>query len=81
MLNLQESFKHHFEVYGAYSLAVSDYVLNGNIAWLGTPEFKALMEIVEPFEYRARLEYPNSCLTLRVMNFSYPIPGSFIGIN
>ena len=44
MLNLQESFKHHFEVYGAYSLAVSDYVLNGNIAWLGTPEFKALME-------------------------------------
>ncbi len=56
LLNVVESFKHHFDVYGAYSLAVSDYVLNGNIAWIGTPEFDALMDIVEPYEYRDRLE-------------------------
>ena len=72
MLNLQESFKHHFEVYGAYSLAVSDYVLNGNIAWLGTPEFKALMEIVEPFEYRARLELPKFLLNSTGDEFFLP---------
>lgn len=72
MLNLEESFKHHFEVYGAYSLAVSDYVLNGNIAWLGTPEFKALMKIVEPFEYRERLQLPKFLLNSTGDEFFLP---------
>lgn len=37
MLNLGESFKHHFSVYGAYSLAVFDYVSNRAVNWIGTP--------------------------------------------
>lgn len=72
VLNLQESFKHHFEVYGAYSLAVSDYVLNGNIAWLGTPEFAELMRIVEPYEYRDRLALPKFLLNSTGDEFFLP---------
>jgi PhoPQ-activated pathogenicity-related protein len=72
VLNLEESFKHHFEVYGAYSLAVSDYVLNGNIAWMGTPEFAALMKIVEPYEYRDRLELPKFLLNSTGDEFFLP---------
>ena len=72
VLNLEESFKHHFEVYGAYSLAVSDYVLNGNIAWIGTPEFAALMKIVEPYEYRDRLELPKFLLNSTGDEFFLP---------
>ena len=56
MLNVGESFKHHFSVYGAYSPAVMDYVVNRNIAWIGTPEWDSLMDLVEPFEYRDRLQ-------------------------
>ena len=62
MLNVEESFKHHFSVYGSYSLAVADYVINGNMAWIGTDEFAALMDIVEPYEYRDRLELPKYLL-------------------
>jgi PhoPQ-activated pathogenicity-related protein len=72
MLNLEESFKHHFSVYGAYSLAVSDYVLNGNIDWMGTPEFAELMKIVEPFEYRDRLTLPKFLLNSTGDEFFIP---------
>lgn len=72
LLNVVESFKHHFDVYGAYSLAVSDYVLNGNIAWIGTPEFDALMDIVEPYEYRDRLELPKYLLNSTGDEFFLP---------
>ena len=72
MLNLEESFKHHFSVYGAYSLAVSDYVLNGNIAWLGTPEFASLMKIIEPYEYRDRLTLPKYLLNSTGDEFFIP---------
>lgn len=72
MLNVEESFKHHFSVYGAYSLAVADYVLNGNMAWIGTPEFAALMDIVEPFEYRDRLNLPKFLLNSTGDEFFIP---------
>ena len=72
VLNLEQSFKHHFSVYGAYSLAVSDYVLNGNIAWMGTPEFAELMKIVEPFEYRDRLTLPKFLLNSTGDEFFIP---------
>ena len=62
LLNVGESFKHHYSVYGAYSPAVIDYVASGNINWNGTPQWDALMDIVEPFEYRDRLTLPKFLL-------------------
>ncbi len=72
ILNVEESFKHHFSVYGAYSPAVIDYVLGGNIAWIGTPEFASLMDLVEPYEYRARLELPKYLLNSTGDEFFLP---------
>ncbi len=72
LLNVEESFKHHFSVYGSYSPAVIDYVLDGNIAWLGTPEFASLMDLVEPYEYRARLELPKYLLNSTGDEFFLP---------
>ena len=48
LLNIEPSFQHHFQAYGAWSDAVQDYVDQGIMKWLGTPQFKALMRIEEP---------------------------------
>ncbi len=72
LLNVEESFKHHFSVYGSYSPAVVDYVSSGNINWFGTPEFASLMDLVEPYEYRARLELPKYLLNSTGDEFFLP---------
>jgi PhoPQ-activated pathogenicity-related protein len=77
MLNITPSFKHHFSVYGAYSLAVIDYVTSGNVNWIGTPEWDSLMEIVEPYEYRHRLELPKYLLNSTGDEFFLPDSSQF----
>ena len=57
LLNIQPSFQHHFEVYGFYAPAVGDYTRAGFMDWDGTPEYRALMKIEEPYEYRERLTH------------------------
>ncbi|MFT4860833.1 MAG: PhoPQ-activated pathogenicity-related protein [Pseudohongiellaceae bacterium] len=72
VLNVGESFKHHFSVYGSYSPAVIDYVLAGNINWNGTEQWDALMDIIEPFEYRDRLTLPKFLLNSTGDEFFLP---------
>ena len=55
LLNLVPSFVHHYGVYGFWAPAVNDYVEMGIMDWLTSPEFDALMAIVEPYSYRDRL--------------------------
>jgi len=55
LLNIEPSFKHHWEAYGFWAPAVGDYVRMKIMDWNGTPEYRALMKIEEPFEYRERL--------------------------
>ena len=38
--------------------AVKDYVEHGIMEWQGTEEYKKLLDIVEPYSYRARLTMP-----------------------
>jgi len=77
MLNVSESFKHHFEVYGAYSMAVLDYVISGNVNWIDTPQWDALMDIVEPYEYRHRLSLPKYILNSTGDEFFLPDSSQF----
>ena len=77
MLNVSDSFKHHFSVYGAYSLAVIDYVNSGNVNWIGTKEWDALMDLVEPYEYRDRLELPKFLLNSTGDEFFLPDSSQF----
>ena len=65
MLNIVPSFEHHYMAYGFWAPAVGDYTAMGIMEWTGTPQYRALMKIEEPFEYRARLTMPklliNAC--------------------
>ena len=64
-LNVDPCFRHHFAAYGFYAPAVHDYEAMKIMDWTGTPEYRALMKIEEPYEYRERLTMPkfiiNSC--------------------
>ena len=65
LLNIVPSFEHHKAVYGFWAPAINDYVRFNIMDWMGTPEYDALMAIVEPYSYLDRLTMPkllmNSC--------------------
>ena len=58
LLNLEKSFDHHYRVYGFFAPAVKDYVEEGVMDQTGTPEYRKLLEIEEPYNYRDRLTMP-----------------------
>jgi PhoPQ-activated pathogenicity-related protein len=58
VLNVEPSFDHHYRAYGFYAPAVKDYEESGLMGWLGTPQYRALMRIEDPYEYRSRLTMP-----------------------
>jgi PhoPQ-activated pathogenicity-related protein len=77
MLNVEPSFVHHWRAYGAWSEAVDDYVQHGIMDWMGTKEFRALMQIEEPFEYRERLTLPKLILNASGDQFFLPDSSQF----
>jgi PhoPQ-activated pathogenicity-related protein len=77
MLNVEPSFIHHWRTYGAWSDAVKDYVDHGIMDWMGTPEFRALMKIEEPYEYRDRLTMPKYILNAAGDQFFLPDSSQF----
>jgi len=77
MLNIQPSFHHHFEVYGFYAPAVGDYTRAGLMDWDGTPEYRALMKIEEPYEYRERLTLPKFLINATGDQFFVPDSAQF----
>lgn len=54
VLNIPEQMTHHFAAYGFYSDAIHDYVDLDVIRRIYTPQGQALLEIVDPYEYRDR---------------------------
>ena len=77
MLNVEPSFIHHWRAYGAWSDAVQDYVDQGLMERIGTPEFRALMRIEEPYEYRDRLTMPKFIVNAAGDQFFLPDSSSF----
>jgi PhoPQ-activated pathogenicity-related protein len=57
-LNLELAGKHQFEAYGFWAPAIKDYTDMHMSAWSGTQQYKALMKIEDPYEYRTRLTMP-----------------------
>src|SRR5436190_3559476 len=72
VLNTVPSFTHHWQAYGAWSTAVKDYVDQKVLDRLYTPEFKALMRIEEPYEYRDRLTMPKFIMNASGDQFFLP---------
>ena len=57
-LNVEKSGAHHFRAYGFFTPSLQDYVDMKIPAWTGTPQYRALLKIEEPYEYRQRLTMP-----------------------
>lgn len=62
VLNLEPSLEHHWRVYGFWSPAIQDYVDLKIMNWTGTPQYRALRQIEDPYEYRDRLTMPKFIL-------------------
>jgi PhoPQ-activated pathogenicity-related protein len=77
LLNIRPSFHHHFEVYGFYAPAVGDYTRAKIMDWDGTPEYRALMKIEEPYEYRQRLTLPKFMINSSGDQFFVPDSAQF----
>ena len=77
MLNVEPSFIHHYRAYGKWSDAVKDYEQQGIMDWMGTKEFRALMKIEEPYEYRERLTMPKYLVNASGDQFFLPDSSQF----
>ena len=77
MLNLEKSFVHHWRVYGFWAPAVADYTEAKTMDWMGTKPWKALMEMVEPYSYRARLTMPKYVINAAGDQFFLPDSSQF----
>ncbi len=77
LLNVERSFTHHWRAYGAWSDAVNDYVEHGIMDWMGTPQFRALMKIEEPYQYRERLTLPKFLVNASGDEFFLPDSSQF----
>ena len=77
MLNVIPSFDHHYRVYGFFAPAVGDYDSMGIMDWQNTPEYKRLVKITEPYEYRERLTMPKFLINASGDQFFVPDSGQF----
>jgi PhoPQ-activated pathogenicity-related protein len=57
-LNVEKSFDHHYRVLGFWAPAIKDYVEMKIVDWSGTPEYKRLMDIEDPYSYKDRYTMP-----------------------
>ena len=77
LLNLEPSFKHHYEAYGFYSSALKDYTTPKLMDWMGTKEHRALLEIEDPYQYRERLTMPKFLINASGDQFFLPDSSQF----
>ncbi len=57
-LNIAPHIEHHYAAYGFYAPAVQPYVDYDIVRRVRTPEGQDLLEVVDPYSYRARLALP-----------------------
>ena len=69
--------EHHFRAYGFFAPSVGDYVARGIMDWAGSKEYKALLEIEEPFQYRERFTMPKYLLNAAGDQFFLPDSSQF----
>ncbi len=77
LLNLRESFSHHFDVYGKWALAIKDYEDIGIHDWIYTEEFSSLLKLIEPFYYRHILTLPKYIVNSSGDEFFLPDSSKF----
>ena len=77
VLNIEPSMLHHYGAYGFWAPSVGNYTAFNIMDWNGTPEYHALMKIVEPYEYRQRLTMPKFIINASGDQFFLPDSSQF----
>lgn len=77
LLNIERSMSHHYGAYGFWAPAIGDYTALGIMAWMGTAENRALMQIEDPYEYRRRLTMPKFIINASGDQFFLPDSSRF----
>jgi len=77
VLNIEPSMMHHYGAYGFWAPSIGDYSAFRIMEWNGTPEYRALMKIEEPFEYRQRLTMPKFLINASGDQFFLPDSSQF----
>ncbi len=77
LLNIVPSFRHHWSVYGFWAPAVKDYEQMAIMERMETPEYEALMEIVEPYSYNERYDFPKYLVSACGDQFFLPDSAQF----
>ena len=73
-LNMAKQSGRQPKAYGFYSSALKDYTDAGLPKWKGTPQFRALMRIEDPYSYRERYTMPK--LLINSTGDQYFLPDS-----
>ena len=74
VLNTGPSLRHQSRVYGKFSSELDDYAQAGIMTRVNTPEYRNLMKIEEPYEYRDRFTMPK--LIINASGDQYFLPDS-----
>jgi len=85
VLNMDESMAHHRRVYdgvtekviGGYAQSVGDYVAENVFDRLNTPLGQSLLSIVDPYEYRDRIDIPKYLVNSTGDQFFVPDSSQF----
>ncbi len=77
LLNIEPSMLHHYAAYGFWAPSIADYSAFGIMDWNGTPEYHALMKLVEPYQYRQRYTMPKFIINASGDQFFLPDSSQF----
>ena len=72
LLNMTPSFQHHWQAYGEWSPAISEYVDEGIMDWQFSVEYSKLTELVDPYSYLNQLEMPKYIINAASDEFFLP---------
>jgi len=77
LLNIGPSMLHHYAAYGFWAPSIGDYTALHIMDWNGTPQYRALMHIEEPYEYRKRFTMPKLLINASGDQFLLPDSSQF----
>lgn len=77
VLNVDASMQHHFASYGFWAPAIDDYVHHKIMERRGSPNYPKLLQLVDPFAYRDRLQMPKCVINATGDQFFCPDSSHF----
>jgi len=77
VLNMEPSMLHHYAAYGFWAPSVGNYTAFRIMDWTGTPEYRELLKIEEPYQYRQRFTMPKFIINAGGDQFFLPDSSQF----